>query len=103
MAFNGSEGEFISLSEASEMTARYREANPNAVKAHYIGKELIQEILDQQGCVGIRIYYGLDDNNRLQPIIVGVGSDEDDLYEGKIADRMYPCPSFCGRSNPLNS
>lgn len=103
MSFNGSEGEEITLTEAAGMTANYREENPNETKGHFMGKTLIQAILDQTDCVGIRIYYGIDDEGNKELILVGVDENEDDLYEGKIGDKMKPCPSYCGSSNPLNS
>ena len=102
MAFTGNEAEEFPLETASEWTRNYRTANPGAKIAHFFGRNIIQRILDQRDCVGIRVYYALD-NGEKQLIMVGVDAKENDLYEGIIAERSYGCPPYCGQSNPLNS
>ncbi len=103
MAFTGNEDHNIPLTTAAAWTKNYRDANPSQVKGHYFGKEAIADILDQADCVGIRIYYALDDTGKKQLVVVGVKSDENDLYNGLLADRSIQCPPNCGISNPLNS
>ena len=49
----------------------------------------------------IESHYALDENGKQQLIIVGVDSNENDLYEGVIADRSIPCPPFCPINSPL--
>ncbi|MFN6036942.1 MAG: hypothetical protein ACK452_00615, partial [Bacteroidota bacterium] len=63
----------------------------------------IESILSQEGVVGIRIYYGLNDIGEKQLIITGVDSDENDLYNGQLAERSLKCPPNCSSNNPLNS
>lgn len=101
MAFTGSEGEEFPLSTAAEWTANYRRENPNGVKAHFFGHVIIERILAQSGCVGIRCYYALDENGKQQLIIVGVDSNENDLYGGVIAERSVTCPPRCPTNSPL--
>jgi hypothetical protein len=101
MAFTGNEGEEFPLSTAAEWTANYRIENPNGVKAHFFGHVIIERILAQLGCVGIRCYYALDENGKQQLIIVGVDSNENDLYEGVIAERSLTCPPRCPTNSPL--
>lgn len=104
MSFNGNEGEFISLDEASQMTARYRNTiQPGEVIGQFIGRDLIEQILAQNECVGLRIYYGLDENGEKSFVCVGADQNEDDLYEGLIADKFKRCPPLCSKKNPLNS
>lgn len=93
----------ISLSTASEWTANYRGKYPNQIKGHAFGKDAIEAILAQDDCIGIRIYYALDDDGVQQLIITGVDSAGDDLYDGLLAERSMPCPPVCGSKNPLNS
>lgn len=102
MSFDGKEDHEISLLEAAEMTANYRTENPEDVKAHYFGKDAIKAILDQTDCVGIRIYYGIDSSEKKHLIVVGVDEDENDLYEGLLAERSLACPPYCSSNNPLN-
>ena len=103
MSFTGNENHFIDLQTASEWTANYRNANPGAIKGHFFGKKAIKDILNQEECVGMRIYYALDENGVDQLILVGVTADENDLFEGLLAERSFPCPPRCGVDNPLNS
>ncbi len=104
MSFTGNENHDFPLGTASEWTANYRNSNPStSTKAHYFGKTAIQSIFDQAGCVGMRIYYALDENGAKQLIIVGVDADGNDLYNGLLAERGYPCPTYCSAANPLNS
>ena len=102
MAFTGKEAEEFPLETAAEWTANYRNTNPGAVKAHFFGKEIIQRILDQDGCVGIRCYYALDENGVQQMIMVGADKDENDLYNGIIAEKAIKCPPYCPKGSPLN-
>jgi hypothetical protein len=103
MAFTGNEDHGITLSEAAAMTANYRNDNPDETIAHYFGKAAITDIFNQNGCVGMRVYYGLDDTGKKQLIIVGVDANGNDLYNGKLAERSFKCPPDCGAVNPLNS
>lgn len=102
MAFNGKEGEEITLSNASSMTAAYRRNNPNETLGHFFGREIISRILDQPDAVGIRIYYGIDEDGKKQLILVGADSDENDLTD-LVADVSFPCPDACSVPNALNS
>ena len=101
MAFTGKEAEEFPLDTAAEWTANYRKANPNGIKAHFFGRDIIQRILDQDGCVGIRCYYALDEKGVQQMIMVGADKDENDLYNGIIAEVSKPCPTYCPTGSPL--
>jgi hypothetical protein len=104
MAFDGTEASEIDIETASAWTENYRDANSEATRAHFFGRDIIEEILSQTGCVGIRIYYALDEKGAKQLIIVGANSSENDLYNGVIAERSFPCPTYCDQnSSPLNA
>ncbi len=102
MAFDGTEGNQITLASASAMTAQYRRDNPNSTIAHFFGKDILNELLEKEGCVGIRIYYGLDEDGNKQLVLVGVDSEENDILE-LVADMSFPCPNACSSPNSLNS
>jgi hypothetical protein len=53
--------------------------------------------------VGIRYYYSPDDESKPVLVIVGVNEEGDDLTDGKIIEFSIPCPTYCGKSNDLNS
>jgi hypothetical protein len=104
MAFNGKEGTVISLSTASGWTANYRnQMGMTDPKGHFFGMERFNEILAQTGCIGIRIYHGIDDNGQKVLIMVGAKANEDDIDNGIIVDKAVRCPPYCGRANNLNS
>lgn len=103
MAFTGNEAENFPLATAAEWTANYRnQMTEGEPKAHFFGMNIIKEILAQEGCVGIRVYYALDENGKKQLIIVGADANENDIYKGVIAERSIWCPPVCDKSgSPL--
>lgn len=104
MAFNGDEGTVVSLNDASRWTANYRKTVPAGdIIAHFIGKEKLLEILNQEDCVGVRIYYGIGDDGKKNLILVGAEANENDMVDGVIIERLFPCPPVCSGKNSLNS
>ncbi|MEN9302979.1 MAG: hypothetical protein RL264_1408 [Bacteroidota bacterium] len=96
-------GSIITLQEGSDMTAEFRKNFPNATKAVYYTADVYQDILAQAGCVGIRIYNAINEDNKLTNVLVGVDRFGNDLYLGKIYDFAALCPPSCPVNNPLNS
>lgn len=104
MTLTGNEPHGISLTEAAQMTKNFRNTiTTGQTIAHCFGQDAVQNIIDQTGCVGIRIYYGLDNNGAQQLILVGVDTNGNDLYNGLLAERAIKCPQSCSSANPLNS
>ncbi len=103
MSFTGREDHSITLATAGDWTRNYRTANSGATKGHFFGRDAIESILAQEGCVGIRIYYALDGSGVKQLIINGALANENDLYNGVLAERSITCPTHCGANNPLNT
>ncbi|MBK9721976.1 MAG: hypothetical protein IPO78_10225 [Saprospiraceae bacterium] len=107
-SFSPTTGSFITLSQGQTMVADWitlqgdmslsiNEANP---KASAFGKDRIQEILDQSGCEGIRIYNGYDDSKR-RFVLVGVDEDGNDMTNGRILEFSNPCPPYCAPTTSL--
>jgi hypothetical protein len=107
MAFTGNEDHTIDLETASEWTANYRQSIPTSegdkTIGHFFAKDHLQRILDQDNCVGLRIYYALNEAGEKQLIITGVKANEDDLHEGILAENSLKSPPYGGITNPLNS
>jgi hypothetical protein len=102
MTLNEFTGGPITLVEAEKLTKSFREMFPNQAKAFFIGSLNIQAILDQENCVGIRIYNGYNDEDKcLNPLLVGVDKDGKDMTNGLIMDRMTMCPTVCDQNSPL--
>jgi hypothetical protein len=53
--------------------------------------------------MGIRFYYGIDDDGSKNLIGVGAGSDENDMTAGVILEKFLQCPPRCSSKNTLNS
>ena len=104
MAFTGNENHDIDLSVAADWTARYRGTiAANDTIGEYFGKTALQAILDQEDCVGVRIYFSIDEEDEKHLIICGVKANEDDLYNGLLAENALKSPPMSGASNSLNS
>lgn len=104
MSFTGNENHDIPLSTAAKWTKNYRNTIPASdARAHLFERDIIEAILAQEDCVGIRIYYALNNNGEKRLIICGVTENEDDIYLGLLAETSLRNPPHCGASNPLNS
>jgi hypothetical protein len=103
--YTGNENHEISLTDASALTARYRQQSTttNPILGEYFGKQAIQSLLNQSSCVGARIYYGLDELNVPKLILVGVDANGNDMTQGALLEFGYPCPPNSSTSNPLNT
>src|SRR6266705_624021 len=51
------EGAEIDIKVASEWTKHHRHRNAGGVVSQFFGQEIINKILQQPGCIGIRFYY----------------------------------------------
>lgn len=95
-------GKIISLGEAVRFTHAFQERNPEATKAYYAEKELVESLLQQIGCAGIRIYNGYDpDRNKANLVLVGVDKNGNDMTEGIILENLKSCPPDCPKNSSL--
>ena len=62
MAFDGTEGDAIAMADGSALTKEYRDNNPGQIKARFFGKDVLQEILNQPDCMGIRAYFAVNED-----------------------------------------
>lgn len=103
MPFNGTEGSAIDLTEAADYTANYRTDNPGMTLGFFMGKDIIQQILNQDGCMGIRVYLGKQAvGGDYELVFVGADANENDML-ALVADRGAKTPPFSGNTNSLNS
>ncbi|WP_266204659.1 hypothetical protein [Pontibacter kalidii] len=99
--FDGSEGVAIDLATAAKWTRNYRErATPDpvrgvVVKGHFFGREILEKILSQEGCMGIRVYHARDERGQRQLVLVGANADGEDMTQGTVADGAKVCPPDC--------
>ena len=101
MPIDGRENHRIPLEAARRMTKRFRDEHgggPRRVRGHGVSRGIIEEILAQPGCMGLRIYHATDDQGAETLVIVGTTADEADMADGTIAEQTRPCPPFCNDS-----
>ncbi|MDP9081259.1 MAG: hypothetical protein M3O71_27920 [Bacteroidota bacterium] len=80
----GKEGEEFDVHVAAAWTKNHRERRPEDPHSHFFGKEILEKILNQEGCVGLRFYYGhthpaSEPKSEKHLIIVGAKSDGSDM------------------------
>jgi hypothetical protein len=104
MAISPSSGEFITLAEAQSYVFEYRKQFPTAIKGYFAGEEKLNMILEQEGCIGLRIYngYGLEES-KTNLVIVGVDGNERDMTSGLILEKTLGCPGVCDTTSALYS
>lgn len=103
--FDGTEGALFELAKATAWTANYRntaqaDGNGDIVKAHFYGREVLLKLLDQEGCMGIRVYYALDEQGQKQLVLVGADANGNDI-EDMVIDHSVPCPPNCSETGNL--
>ena len=94
----------ISLTEASQLTARFQESlQSGQPKGGFFGKQAMLRLLDYAECVGVRFFYGAHKDGRRN--IVGICVDKFGVakMEGPSIEFSTPCPPLCGAPNLLNN
>jgi len=102
-----SEGTLVSKELSKQWITNYTSKNPSLLRAHFFGFEIVNQILNQSGCIGIRMCYALNNSGVQQILLVGVNSNGENILpstqvagkisgnEGIIADMSFPCPTYC--------
>lgn len=81
---------FISLEKAKKMTSTYKQMKEVVLKDEHKSVLPLSETFDRfqfdavlanSECVGLRIYYGMNEDNVLHSIIVGVNRNGDDILD----------------------
>ncbi|MDF1696863.1 MAG: hypothetical protein P1U56_13560 [Saprospiraceae bacterium] len=97
----GKEGSMISRIDAQHLLNNYRNSPAfpinRSVEGILFGRDHIFQLLNQPGCMGLRMYYGTDLNGDPHLVIVGTDLNGDDMAAPpfEILDTGVPCPTFC--------
>lgn len=100
--FTANVGEEIGLNLGAQFISAYRNANPSDVCSYYVGRNILEQVMAQPGCVGIRFYNAYNEAGQKTLVYVGVtatGSDmlhvttintngQLDAQKGIVADRV---------------
>lgn len=113
---------FISLGKAVDMTTLYRDDREAILATQWQNKNILplsetfnraafDTLLAKEGCEGIRIYYGMDEDSKVHAVIVAVNEDNEDILPAlsaltliaeDIVEEGQRCPELCPPSSPLN-
>ncbi len=111
--YDGSDSGPIDLSTARKWVQNFKTAHPDPkeIRSHYFGRWIIDKILRQPGCTGLRIYYALNDEGAKELIISGVDGQGGTMNPqsltlsgddpNTLADASFPCPPICNPSGEL--
>jgi hypothetical protein len=77
-------GENIGLSEGVKLVNAFKAANPTATPGYYIGRNILEQIISQPGCVGINFRKCLTNLNEEHLVYTGVDSDGNDILEFSV-------------------
>jgi len=97
-------GEEIGVELGTQMVKGYQKANPSDVHSYLIGRKIIDQVLAQPGCVGIRFYNAYNEIGEKTLVYIGVDQNGKTLVEytvvnnngelstekGIVADRAKP-------------
>lgn len=97
----------ISLDKATELTSRYEQKRNQILKEEFKEKDILplsetfdrasfDQLLSQDGCVGIRIYFGMDDKQEVSLVVRGVDEKNQDIYPAKSTTRSLKNSSVLG-------
>ena len=113
---------FISLNQAIDMTTLYRSDKEAILATAYQNQNILPDsetfnrnafdtLLAKEGCAGLRIYYGMDENLKVHALIVAVNEDNEDILpalasatviDEDIVEEGQRCPDLCPPPSPLN-
>lgn len=74
-------GEEIGLELGTQFIKDYQVANPADVQYYVIGRSVIDEILAQPGCVGMRFYNAYNESGEKTLVYVGLNKDGKAIVE----------------------
>ncbi len=77
-------GEDIGLAEGIELVKAFQEANPDATSGYYIGRNILEQIMAQPGCVGINFRKCLTNMNEEHLVYTGVDADGKDILQYSV-------------------
>jgi len=80
-------GEAIDHNLAKEMIQSYQTSYPEAFTAVVVGRNIIDQILAQPGCVGIRFIDAINEEGQKTLVCVGVDATGKDILKNVVVER----------------
>lgn len=97
----GANNHIITLEQAVKYVENYAKAPAYSVKGGYFDRGIFEKILAQDGCLGIRCYYGRNDAGAPVIVLVGVDKQNSDMTGGILGEEYIPCPPLCPSGSAL--
>jgi hypothetical protein len=79
-------GEEISHELGAQMVKDYQVANPTDVKSYLIGRNILEQLLAQPGCVGIRFYNAYNEEGDKTLVYTGVDEAGKSIFEYTVVN-----------------
>lgn len=115
---------FIDLKKAKALTKSFRHRKDHIVRDEFRGKHLLPNslyfdresfdiLLSKGNCKGLRFYFGMDPQDKVSLVVVGVNTADEDmlttsrtteetLATDEIVDEGVRCPTTCPPDSELN-
>jgi hypothetical protein len=77
-------GEEVGLELGTQMVKNYRQANPTDVQWYMVGREIIEKILAQPGCVGLKFYNAYNESGEKTLVYVGIDQNGQVILEYSV-------------------
>jgi hypothetical protein len=102
VTFPGAEKHEVPLADAIKFVQNYRKLNPKSkVQGGAFQRAIIDKILAQPDCDGVRYYYAQLPDSSYTIVLVGITAKGVDLTGGAIAEMSHPCPPWCDMTSNL--
>lgn len=72
-------GAEIGLELGAQMISTYRQENPTDTLGYFIGRNILEQVLAQPGCVGIKFYNAYNEAGKKTLVYVGVSANGNDM------------------------
>jgi len=96
--FNKQVGNFIDKTKEEKLKSNWKKAKLKT-ESTFVGSDIINKLLSTPGAVGLRIYYGMDDEGNMQPIFFASDENGSPMLASTTsdsgADATLACPPYC--------
>lgn len=80
-------GEAIDHELAKKLINSYKDAYPESFTAVIIGRKIIDQMLAQSGCVGIRFIDAINEEGQKTLVYIGVDAEGKDMLKNVVVER----------------
>lgn len=74
-------GEEIGQALGAQMISAYRKQNPDDVVSYFIGRNILDQIMEQPGCVGIKFFNAYNEDGQKTLVYLGVNGEGHDMLK----------------------